>query len=112
MGWISARQASGSEWLTPYLALLMNDDYHAVRYIAQRSMGEQRLEVQGYDPFDEPDRRYAATLRVFEEWARRGAGGARPAAPPLLVGPDGALDMETFNRLMGERDLRRVTLNE
>lgn len=112
MGWTPARQISGSEWLTPYLALLMNDDYHAVRYISARSMREQRQEVQGYDPFDEPDERYAATLRVFEAWSQRGATGSRPEAPHLLIGPDGTLDMDTFNRLLGGRDQRRVTLNE
>lgn len=112
MGWIPARQASGSEWLTPYLALLMNDDYRAVRYIAARSMREQRVDVPGYDVFDEADRRYAATLPVFEAWNRQGASGVRPGAPHLLVGADGALDMEAFNRLLGRRDQRRVILNE
>ena len=33
-GWPPAQRASGTNWMAPYLALLLNDPYDAVRYIA------------------------------------------------------------------------------
>ena len=38
MGWAPAQQASGTGWLAPYLALMQQDAYDAVRYIAARSL--------------------------------------------------------------------------
>jgi len=38
MGWKSAKEASGSDWIAPYLIQLLDDPYHAVRFIAQRSL--------------------------------------------------------------------------
>ena len=37
-GWSEAQEASGREWMAPHLAQLLDDPYHAVRYIAQRSL--------------------------------------------------------------------------
>jgi len=45
MGWEPAREASGEAWLAPYLALLLEDPYSAVRFVASRSLTS--LEVQG-----------------------------------------------------------------
>ena len=38
MGWAPARQASGTGWMAVPLAMLLNDPYDAVRFIAQRSL--------------------------------------------------------------------------
>jgi cytochrome c552 len=85
MGWTAAQQASGTGWLTPYLALTAKDSYDAVRYIAARS---QR------------------TLPPFQrEQLPRGN-------PQLLINPDGTFNAEVVNRLVRARDNRRVFYRE
>jgi len=85
MGWTAAQQASGREWLTPYLALTAKDSYDAVRYIAARS---QR------------------TLPPFRrDQLPRGN-------PQLLINADGTFNAEVVNRLVRARDNRRVFYRE
>ena len=38
MGWKPAQQASGTAWMPPFLAGLMDDPYEAVRFVASRSI--------------------------------------------------------------------------
>ena len=38
LGWAEARRATTDDWMPLYLGLLMLDDYHAVRFIAARSL--------------------------------------------------------------------------
>ena len=47
MGWEPAKQASGTNWLAPYLAETLDDPYSVVRYIGQRSLKR----VPGYERF-------------------------------------------------------------
>jgi hypothetical protein len=85
MGWTAAQQASGSGWLTPYLALTAKDSYDAVRYIAARS---QR------------------TLPPFRrDQLPRGN-------PQLLINADGTFNADVVNRLVRARDNRRVFYRE
>jgi hypothetical protein len=85
MGWAPAQQASGTGWLTPYLALLQKDSYDAVRYIASRSL-------RSLPPF-RPDQ------------LPRGN-------PQLLIRSDGTFDAEIVNRLVRRRNNRRVVYRE
>ena len=41
LGWPEAQAISGKEWMAPQLAVLLEDPYDAVRYIANRSSGKQ-----------------------------------------------------------------------
>jgi Cytochrome c552/Cytochrome c554 and c-prime len=85
MGWAPAQQASGTGWLTPYLALLQKDPYDAVRLIATRSL---------------------TTLPGFHrDRLPRGA-------PQLLIDADGTFNAEVVNRLVRSRDNRRVVYRE
>jgi len=85
MGWPAAQQASGTGWLTPYLALTAKDSYDAVRYIAARS---QR------------------TLPPFRrDQLPRGN-------PQLLIEANGTFNAEVVNRLTRARDNRRVFYRE
>lgn len=85
MGWTAAREASGSGWMTPYLALLTKDSYDAVRHIASRSL---------------------ATLPPFHrDQLPRGQ-------TQLLINPDGTFDAPVVNRLVRARDTRRVVYRE
>jgi len=111
-GWREARAASGEDWIAPYLALLMNDPYHAVRFIAGRSAGELGLlEGVEYDHLDAPERREAAAGELLEGWARARAAG-EPARPELLLGPGGVWLEDTVDALLDGRDNSDVVLQE
>lgn len=85
LGWAPAQQVSGSGWMAPYLALMQQDAYDAVRHIATRSR---------------------ATLPPF----RRDVLPRNRRE--LLLNADGTFDAETVNRLVRARDNRRVAYRE
>jgi formate-dependent nitrite reductase cytochrome c552 subunit len=85
LGWASSQQASGAGWMAPYLALMQQDPYDAVRHIATRSR---------------------ATLPPF----RREALPRNNRE--LLLNADGTFDAETVNRLVRARDNRRIAYRE
>jgi cytochrome c552 len=110
MGWTPARQASGGTWMAPYLALLLTDSYDAVRYIAGRSLGSlPGLERLDYDFVARPDLRAAARVRALQLW--RAARTPR-ADPALLMNADGTFNAEEIDRLLRERNNRRVYYRE
>jgi hypothetical protein len=85
LGWAPAQQVSGTGWMAPYLALVQQDAYDAVRHIATRSR---------------------ATLPPFKR-------DALPRnRKELLLNADGTFDAETVNRLVRARDNRRVAYRE
>jgi len=113
MDWAPAKAVSGDEWTVPYLALMLTDPYHAVRYIAQRSLRDAS-ELQGvtYEFHMPAEQRDAAMKTVYERWNHTKRAIRRSGAPHLLIQPDGTLDLTRFTRLLGERDNSRVVLNE
>jgi hypothetical protein len=113
MGWAPAQQASGSSWMPPYLALLLNDPYDAVRYIAGRSLRSQ----PGYDDFEydfvaPPEERLAARRRALERWRDLRPSQVRRTDAALLFAPDGTFVESTINRLTAERNNRRIFYRE
>lgn len=85
MGRLPAQQISGTAWLAPYLALTQKDPYDAVRTIAARSL-------KTLPPFRRDD-------------LPRGN-------PQLLINDDGTFDAARVNRLVRERDNRRLVYRE
>jgi hypothetical protein len=85
MGRSPAQEASGTAWLTPYLALTQKDHYDAVRMIATRSL---------------------MTLPPFRR------GDLPKGNPRLLINDDGTFDAARVNRLVRERDNRRLVYRE
>jgi hypothetical protein len=85
MGWRAAQDASGAAWLAPYLALTQKDQYDAVRLIASRS---------------------AKTLPPFSR-DRLPRGQSE-----LLINGDGTFDAARVNRLVRERNNRRLVYRE
>ena len=114
-GWDEARSVSGTEWMTPVLSLMLTDPYHAVRYMAQRSIAKQEgFEhlLASYD-FARPMPECNDVMqRIYAAWTNNAASPFRRKAPELLVRDTGELDLETLNRLLLERDDRPVVLNE
>jgi predicted CXXCH cytochrome family protein len=111
MGWEPARRAAGEAWLAPHLAQLLADPYSAVRYIAGRSL--RRLPGFGdfsYDFVGPEAERAAARQRALEQWRRREPPERRGA--DVLLGADGALDVQRVASLLHRRDDRSMDLQE
>jgi hypothetical protein len=100
-GWKPAQEASGSKWMAPFLAPLLNDSYAAVRYIAGKSMktlpdfAELRFDFVG----DVSDREKAATSAT-EFWKRKSAGVTTP------------VELNAIAKLLNEQDQRPIHLRE
>ena len=71
MGWGPAQHASGTDWMAPHLAQLLDDPYDAVRFIAGRSL-RTLPEFSSFDyDFAAPvDRRRDAQRRVMTTFSR------------------------------------------
>jgi hypothetical protein len=119
-GWEEAQAASGTGWIAPHLARLLNDPYDAVRYIAARSLRTLPGFAQfDYDFVGPETERAAAVRRAIERW--RALGGRRgpreaPEAPAdpgaVLLRVDGSLDDGAARELLARRDDRVVWLTE
>ena len=116
-GWQPAREASGTDWMPPYLARLLEDPYAAVRYIAFRSLRESPEHSQlDYDYIGEPTHRSAASRRVFDIWEKRMSPGKHASqhrtGQELFIDANGRLMRSDFERLFSERDDRPIALHE
>ncbi len=110
MGWRPALDASGDRWVAPILALLLEDPYDAVRYIAGRSLARlPGYEDLDYDYVADPRSRAALAEEVRRRWR---AEGDDRRAPQLLRRADGSLHEEAFAALLGDRDLRPIDVRE
>lgn len=110
LGWPPAQLASGTDWMPPLLAVLMEDEYDVVRYMAYRSLKN----IPGYEDaeFDyvasESDRS-AGIAKVRAQWnaAKRAAGNLA-----VLLREDGSFDDGNAGRLLQKRDNSPVILTE
>jgi cytochrome c552 len=111
MGWPPAQHTSGGGgWMAPYLALLLTDSYDAVRYIAGRSLRTlPGLEAFQYDFVARPAERAEARVRALQRWRESQTVRRDPA---LLVNADGTFDANVIDRLMRQRNNRRVYYRE
>jgi hypothetical protein len=110
MGWGAAREAAGEDWLAPYLAILLDDDYPAVRFIAQRSLREiGGFEDIFYDPEMPPSERLEASRRVTQRWQENGAVFDEPQ---LLISPQGDLEQVRIRETLQRRNQTVISLEE
>lgn len=108
MGWRPAREASGGAWMAPFLGILMDDPYDAVRFIAERSL-------RSHPGFEKLDYDFVRAPHAREPVAGRIAAMAPPprrAPPAVPVDARGELDREVVSRLQARRDNRPVNLLE
>lgn len=112
MGYGPAQQASGMDWMPPYLVHLIRDPYdvnRAVGLAALRTLpGYEDREI---DYMQFPDGVNAATRIVHREWVHRSPLDPTPR-PELLLLEGGVFDVETAARLNRERDRRTILLAE
>lgn len=112
LGWGPAQAASGTSWMVPHLAELMNDPYEAIRYIAYRSLRSlPGYETLDYDYLAAQPERVERVLPVLQAW-RASALGRQRREPELLVDADGALRADVMRQLFDLRDHRRLFLRE
>jgi hypothetical protein len=112
MAWPPAQQASGTEWMAPYLAQLLDDPYDAVRFGAARSM--KALPGFGGFAFDfdsPPAARRQAQLRAMATWDRSRQKPGRAAAE-LLMTSAGEVDIPRVLALLKQRNNRAMLLRE
>jgi predicted CXXCH cytochrome family protein len=110
MGWEPARAVSGGGWFAPYLAMMLDDPYPAVRYIAARSLKrEHGFEQLSYDYVASPEALHQASESALAIWT----AAAKPSdSPSLLLQPDGRLDRSMLATLLRARNNRPMDLNE
>ncbi len=112
MGWPAAQEASRTEWMAPYLSVLLNDPYDAVRFIAHRSLGT----LPGYKDFEydfvgPATTREADAQRVLSIW-QESESGRKCSHDALLIDPSGALRRDEISRLLNLRNDQDVDLHE
>ncbi|MEO2015555.1 MAG: cytochrome c3 family protein, partial [Fuerstiella sp.] len=112
-GWSDAQSASGTDWMAPYLAQLLQDSYAAVRFIAFRSLRR----VPGYltVPYDfiGGDEHWTAVAdQVQGYWQSRREPIAPEKAAAVLMDPQRRIAQEQFDKLLQQRDQRPIDLFE
>ena len=96
--------------MPPYLGLMLDDPYDAVRFIANRSLRSLPGFAGFTSDFVAPrQQRMADVTRAMAAWRLAGAAGGRTDTALLL--DNGALT-DDWRRLLAQRDDRRVKLNE
>jgi predicted CXXCH cytochrome family protein len=108
-GWGPARAASGEDWLLPPIAILMQDPYAAVRWVAFDALRkDERLASTKFD-FDAPvaDRDQVAQ-EILRTWRPRTPLNPGRAARLLLL-PDGQIDLNQQQGIISRRDERMMS---
>lgn len=108
--WEPAREASGSDWMAPYLILGLTDEYDAIRLIAKRTLqtlpGYENVEI---DEFADPAKRIEAVNRLLAEFKQ--AGRLKPR-PELLIDQNGTIDFRKAAEMFNARDQTPIFLSE
>lgn len=112
MAWPPAQEASGVDWMAPFLAQLLDDPYDAVRLGAGRSLRS----LPGFatvviDPVASAAARRQTQLRVMSTWD---AVRQRPAQslPEVLLDGAGNVDIPRVRALLARRNNRSMLLRE
>ena len=112
LGWTPAQEASGTSWMVPHLAELLNDPYEAIRAIAYRSLRS----LPGYADFEydyvaDRDQRVDTVVPAIQAW-RSSTLARQRRDPQLLVDADGVLRLDAVRALFDQRDNRPLFLRE
>ena len=109
----TARQSSEEAWVVPFLAQLLNDPYPVVRLISERALKQiAGFETIVYDFLAPEEERIRCRDEIIETWKHTSASRPKRTSAVILFRPDGTLDQEVIQRLLSERDDRKVDLEE
>lgn len=113
VGWKPAQEASGADWLAPFVARLLADPYGVVRYVAEHSLATlPGFEGYRYDflaPQEELDR---AARAVGDRWRKEGQAAPSRTGREVLIDRDGKVAEPIVEWLLERRDNRPVTIQE
>jgi hypothetical protein len=113
MGWKPAQAASGTDWMLPHLAQLLDDPYDAVRFIAGRTLRTlPEFQSFEYDFAAAPDHRRDAQRRVMSVFSRVRGRLPRPGDPRLLLTADADVNVAATLALLKQRNNRNMLLRE
>ena len=113
MGWESAQQTAGRDWLYPYLIYSLNDPYAAVRFDAWKSLQT----LPGFSDFSftysaADDYLREMSAGAFEKWLRDVRERNVTYRPETVLDADGRFRQDTFQRLRSERNNKPIILAE
>ncbi len=117
LGWQAAQDASGREWIAPFLAAALEDPYLSVRFVAWKSLRSLDLPID--DEFD-----FLADSKELEELAEKVTSAWEAKSPgertKLMELPHmkpflderGQFDLQAVRELQSQRDDRPIVLPE
>ena len=112
LGWPEAQAISGTEWMAPQLAVLLEDPYDAVRYIANRSLTSlPGYENWSFDFLASPPDRMEAKRQAISLWNPL-TDMPEPQKAAVLLDAAGNLEHKAQQRLLQRRSDREVYLRE
>ena|GEM_PF-1922200 len=112
VGWEPALKASERDWLAPFQAELLADEYRVVRYVVAR--GLRSLPGFGnfrYDFLTDDTALRKAAREAQKTWALNLERPSR-RGPEVLIGGDGMVLEERLRALVAAKDQRPVTIKE
>jgi predicted CXXCH cytochrome family protein len=113
MGWKPAHEASGENWLAPYLGQLLEDPYSTVRYMARRSLRAlPEFQDFEFDYIGPVANRALARQSAWTKWEQTHAQKLDRSGPEVLIRPDGQVDRAAWERLLRQRDEKSIYLQE
>lgn len=113
MGWEPARRVSGEDWIAPFLALLLDDPYSAVRNVARRSL--QRL--PGFTNFDYDflapvEQQKASVTRALDIWKKESSRFSGVENNVLIEPASKSLMQDRIDGIRRQRDDRPLYIAE
>ena len=101
------------QWAPPFLLQLMQDPYPAVRYIAARSLKAlPDYAEMDYDFLSDKPQAKAAAEQLLSFWQQQTKKNQLQGRRQLLMDEQGNLDRAWLEKLLKDRDDRRVFLAE
>jgi len=110
MGWKPAQEASGTDWMEPFLLLGLNDPYDAVRIVAGKSMKSlperTSLEIDPLAPARQRMEAFNQSIELIDKNAE-----LQPR-PQVLVDENGHFDFPRVRGYLEKRNHRHIYLRE
>ena len=110
MGWPPAQEASGTEWMEPYLLLALNDPYDAVRLVAAKTLATLPTRVTAeVDTLAPAEHR----MQAFNDGISKFDSDAKLTPNPLLlIDENGRVEFNKIMQLLQSRNHRPIFLHE
>lgn len=113
MGWKPAVEASGNNWMAPFLAEALVDSYSGVRFIAGRSLqGIAGFEDIAYDYIAPETTLIRAKREVQARWRRMHPLETFQARSEIFFDFQGEVDVEAVRDVLRQRSRRQIHISE